>query len=556
MSYKICALIPTYNHHLVLKDIVGKLRKAKLEIIIIDDGSNTETQVALTEIETDDPEIHVFRHPINQGKGAAIETGLRRAAEGGFTHALQVDADGQHCLDNLQTFLDLSKKNPQVLLSGLPEYDTTIPLGRRIGRWFTHIWVWIETLSLKIKESMCGYRIYPIHKTLAITQNFSVGSRMDFDIEILVRLFWEGTPVLMSPVKVTYPEGNLSNFNVISDNLRITKMHTRLVFLMLLNLRKIISNRPNYTNLEVPAENINWASIKERGSLFGLFFLAGCYRLFGKRACLVLGAPIVFYFYLTGTKQRQASQVYLNRVFSKIYPEKKPRPIDSFKHYMNFFEMCLDKFAGWIGHMNTQQIEEKGLNDFKKVLSHGYGGLFLVSHLGNMEFCRAVSSSEHKNRLHILLHSKNAQLFNKIIKLYNPNAEMNILEVTNIGPDTILFLKSRVDAGDWVVIAADRVPVHGNARTSSVPFLGYDAAFSHGPFVLASLLECPVYTVIAVREGQKFRIFLDHFSDKITLLRKDREDQLKGILKKYAEHLEHYCLRYPYQWFNFFDFWK
>lgn len=106
------------------------------------------------------------------------------------------------------------------------------------------------------------------------------------------------------------------------------------------------------------------------------------------------------------------------------------------------------------------------------------------------------------------------------------------------------------------MIAADRVPVVGHKRVSYVPFLGAEAPFSQGPYILAALLECPVYTAIAVREGQKFRVFIDHFSDKVILERKEREEKLRYFSKKYAENLEYYCLRYPYQWFNFFDFWK
>jgi hypothetical protein len=95
---------------------------------------------------------------------------------------------------------------------------------------------------------MCGFRIYPISQALNIMDNNSIGKRMDFDVEIMVRMFWEGTPVIMHPVKVIYPEANFSNFNLLMDNWRITKMHTRLVFTMLLCLPEIMSNRPDYTN--------------------------------------------------------------------------------------------------------------------------------------------------------------------------------------------------------------------------------------------------------------------------------------------------------------------
>ncbi len=554
MTYKICAVIPTYNHHRALKNMIAQLKEVGLEVFIVDDGSNAETQEALQKLSDHDPMVHLLRCPINRGKGVAVQAGLHWVAEAGYTHAFQIDADGQHSLEDIQSFLELSERNPQAVLSGHPLYDASIPLSRRLGRWLTHIWVWIETLSLRITDSMCGFRIYPLKKTLSLCDESRIGSRMDFDTEILVRLFWLKVPVVMSPVKVTYPKGNVSNFNVLWDNWRITKMHTRLVFTMLMNLRTLLFKRPRYEDLDLSGKSICWASLDERGSLLGLFLLAGCYRVFGRRACLVMGMPIILYFYLTGKRQRQASQAFLKRVFFFISPQKRLGFFDYFRHFMKFFEMALDKFAAWTGRLDINHIEQEGLENFKKIMESEKGGILFVSHLGNMEFCRAVSCFAHKSRLHVLLHTKNAQRFNRLLKIFSPHSAVNILEVTAVGPDTTLYLKSRVAAGDWVVIAADRIPVKGT-RVIYVPFFEKEAPFSIGPYILASLLECPVYTAIAVREGPKFRIFIDHFADKLIIGRRSKEEHLKYFSRKYAEHLEYYCTRYPYQWFNFFDFW-
>lgn len=228
MEYKLCALLPTYNHHKELPVIVHRLRSAGLPVFIVDDGSDQKTNTIL---ETLDAQI--FSLPVNSGKGAALKKGFLWVAEQGYTHAFQIDADGQHALDDLEHFIDISKKDPQALVSGNPVYDSSIPFARKIGRWLTHVWVFIETLSFKIKDSMCGFRIYPLKSTLSIIQEFPIGDRMDFDTEILVRLFWKGTTLIMLPVKVTYPEGNHSNFDVLKDNWSITKMHTRLVFSLL-----------------------------------------------------------------------------------------------------------------------------------------------------------------------------------------------------------------------------------------------------------------------------------------------------------------------------------
>lgn len=551
-----CVLIPTHNHFRALPEIIDRLKAAGLPIYIVDDGSSQETQYALEHLSHKTDNVHILRLQKNKGKGGALFEGFRWVHDLGYTHALQVDADGQHSLDTLESFLTISNLNPQALISGQPLYDASVPKMRLIGRYFTHVWVWIETLSLRITDSMCGFRIYPILKSLEIMETKNIGHHMEFDTDLMVHLFWSGTPVLMLPLKVIYPEGNSSNFKMIADNWRITKMHTRLFFTMLMNLPKILRNKPDYSLIKIPQDTVYWSSLQERGSLIGLFILAVIYRLLGKRICTFFGTPVVLFHYLNGTAQRQASTTYLTRIFNKIHPGKTPSFRNVFRHYMNFFEMVLDKIAAWIGHMKFAPLEFQGNYSFQEVMSENKGGMLLVSHLGNIEFCRAMACGEHKSRLHVLLHSKNSQKFNRILKMFNPLSSINIIEVTEIGPDTLLFLKEKISQGDWVVMAGDRVPIKGIQRVCTVPFLGKDAPFSQGPYILASLLECPVYTAIAIRDKKKIKVFIDFFSKKIVLNRQSRITDIQKYAQQYATHLEKFTLLYPYQWFNFFDFWN
>ena len=111
--------------------------------------------------------VTLIEHDNNQGKGGAVITGLKAAFADGFTHALQVDADGQHQLDDIPKMLAKAVQHPNSVISGLPQYDASIPKGRLYGRYLTHFWVWIETLSLQIKDSMCGFRVYPLAETIA-----------------------------------------------------------------------------------------------------------------------------------------------------------------------------------------------------------------------------------------------------------------------------------------------------------------------------------------------------------------------------------------------------
>lgn len=549
MSYKLCVIVPTYNHYTALPEMIEKLRLFDLPILIVDDGSDSETQAALNRLSS----VDLMRLPINGGKGAAVIAGLRRMKELGFTHALQVDADGQHDLENVSAFIELSKNNPKALLSGYPVYDASLPTARKIGRQFTHVWVWIETLSFKIKDSMCGFRIYPVDASLALIEKTSLGKRMDFDIEIIVRLFWEGIPLLMHPVKVSYPVGNPSNFDVIKDNWRITKMHTRLVFTMLTKLPSILYRR--FFSRVDESKKARWSEMAERGSVIGIAVTVACCRLLGRTACYILGAPVVLYFYLTGTTQREASTDYLKKVYKIGSPQKKPPFLAGFRHFMSFYGMLLDKFTAWSGRLSMNDISFDDREHVHEIMTGTKGGMLLVSHFGCMEFCRALTSESQKKRMHILMHTKNARAFNRVMRYFNLESALNCIEVSKIGPETVIFLRDRIECGDWVIIAADRTPISENPRIVRVPFLGCDAAFPQGPYILASLLQCPVYTAMATRIGKKYKVDIDLFADRIALQRNRKEECIREYAAHYARRLEGYCIDRPYQWYNFFDFW-
>ena len=186
----------------------------------------------------------MLRRKKNGGKGAAVQTGLAQALMQGWSHALQVDADGQHDLNDVARMLEQSKNQPKALISGQPIYDESISKGRYYGRFITHFWVYIETLSTDIKDSMCGFRVYPLDGYNRLMQaNTQLGNKMDFDIEVMVKMHWQQVPIIFVPTKVHYPENGLSHFHVFDDNVLISLMHTRLFFGMLWRLPRLLSRK-------------------------------------------------------------------------------------------------------------------------------------------------------------------------------------------------------------------------------------------------------------------------------------------------------------------------
>ncbi len=230
---KVCAVIPVYNHGGTVGAVAARLRAQGLPVLLVDDGSEPATATQLDALARQGG-IQLLRLPHNQGKGAAVIAGMRLAAEQGYTHGLQIDADGQHDAGDASRFVAAAQAAPRALICGCPIYDESVPRARLYGRYATHIWVWINTLSFAVRDSMCGFRIYPLATTLPLLARASMGRRMDFDTEIAVRLVWAGAPVVNQPTRVHYPVGGISHFRVWRDNVLISAMHTRLFFGMLL----------------------------------------------------------------------------------------------------------------------------------------------------------------------------------------------------------------------------------------------------------------------------------------------------------------------------------
>jgi len=245
--HKAVAVIPCYNHPDTIGFMVDAVRKLGLQVVVVDDGSDAVCARVLDELAAlHGAAMSLVRLVQNQGKGGAMMAGLRQAQALGYTHALQIDADGQHDVADIPKFLAASSQRPQAVVCGEPVYDASVPKGRLYGRYATHIWVWINTLSLDIRDSMCGFRVYPLAPVVQLIDQVKLGRRMDFDPELLVRLHWRGIPLVSLPTRVSYPMDGISHFKLLLDNVLISHMHARLLLGMLLRLplllwRKVVS---------------------------------------------------------------------------------------------------------------------------------------------------------------------------------------------------------------------------------------------------------------------------------------------------------------------------
>lgn len=238
-----CIIIPVYNHQRFIGGTLNSVLQYGYPVFVIDDGSEPACQQVLNQLKQDynaNPAVHFSRLAVNQGKGGAVMHGFEEAYQKGYSHALQIDADGQHDLADIPRFMIKAEQFPDAIIAGAPEYDASVPKGRLYGRYCTHIWVWIETLSFDIKDSMCGFRVYPLRPTIELMRKVPIAKRMNFDIDIIVRLYWQGVAVKNLKTRVIYPANGVSHFDMLHDNIRITKTHTWLFLGMLKNFPRLI----------------------------------------------------------------------------------------------------------------------------------------------------------------------------------------------------------------------------------------------------------------------------------------------------------------------------
>lgn len=233
---KPCLLIPIYNHRATIRQVVATLDACALPCLVVDDGSDAGTRAVLDGLAREFPRVFVERLPRNRGRGAALRHGYLAAAAAGFTHVLQLDADGQHDAADAPAFLAAARRQPDALVLGAPHFDETAPRSRRYGRRLSVVSVWVETLSLAVADPLCGFRCVPLAPTVALLARTPLGDRMEFDPELVVRLVWAGVPVVNVPTRVRYYRDGISHFHPLLDNARISWAHTRLVFGMMRRL--------------------------------------------------------------------------------------------------------------------------------------------------------------------------------------------------------------------------------------------------------------------------------------------------------------------------------
>lgn len=294
-----------------------------------------------------------------------------------------------------------------------------------------------------------------------------------------------------------------------------------------------------------------WSSLGEVGSATGLTFLFWVYRALGRLPFRIALYPVLAWFFVSRQVPRDASLEFLTRAL------KRPaRWRDGLRHYLSFAEAILDKLIAWNDGFRLSDVTFVNRDAFAERHARRQGCLLISSHLGNVEICRVLSKWRPGMELHVLVHTPHAQNFNRVVRRLSPDSQVNLHQVTEMDAGLAAWMSERLSRGAVIVIAGDRVPV-GDGHVSLAPFFGEPAPFAQGPYLLAHALGCPVMLLFCVRRGKGFEVEFEPFAESIRLPRgAARAQGVRELVARYAARLEAHAARDPWQWFNFYPYWR
>lgn len=300
----------------------------------------------------------------------------------------------------------------------------------------------------------------------------------------------------------------------------------------------------------------HWAEQNERGSKLSLNLTRLIVQYCPLWVIKLVTFFVVSYFFLTSQKARRNIRRYQQRL-QQTFPQVNLPRYPVFCHFLAFGEAITDRFAVWQKKIRyADLIDDDTDNVYQAIRSEGRGQILVCSHFGNIEICRAlVDNPNHSNfKLNILVHNRHAQAFNESLEKAGATS-LPLIQVEDLNAAKMLELHERLERGEWIAIAADRVPVRGD-KTQKVDFLGAQASFPQGVWLMASLLKAPINTVFCVKKWGDYHLKLRHFSGPIEGHGKQRAENIEQAMQRYADLLAQECAENPLYWFNFYDFWE
>lgn len=545
--FRPCIVLTCRDQGASLAGALAALEYLHLRALIVDDGSGQASQETIAAVKKTYSWVSSLRLQRPVGAGAALLAGLLHVAESGFTHALQFDLAAGNDPAQASLLLDAARLQPQTVISGVRE-DAAASLRERARRMLSHAWCMLETRSLDLLDPLCSYRVYPIAAVLALVHDQPLSSRTEFSLEVLVRLYWRGTPVVYVPVR-TLP---------VSQEESYTQRGYEDLFLVGAHLRLTVSSLFHWRRQ--PVLSLHWSLERNALEEPGLRFLATCCRRLGVAATLQLLRPYAYVWSLLQARQREFSRGFLMRVedFASQKGIAYPHSLSIAQHFLTYAYAQVDRWAVWNGQAAQVKVQfAAGAQDVLAPSADGRGKLILASHLGVIEACAQLPVNKRPATLTVITEDLSEGACARL-QAHSP-ASLRLIAARDVNDEVKADLLARIDRGEWVAMSADRTPAlpsPDGSATAGAPFLGDPALFPQEPYILAAQLRCPVVALFAlVNEHNQIEVAAENFAQRITLPAAIREQSLQGYVKRYAALLERYTLKAPYNWFNFYDFW-
>lgn len=298
----------------------------------------------------------------------------------------------------------------------------------------------------------------------------------------------------------------------------------------------------------------SWSTLPERGSIWGIRSVLFALNVLGYRFASALLIPIAAYFFLTGGRSRTASLSYLGRLHRHSPAAPEATLWQSYLHHLEFAQTMLERLLIWQGRTNGFQFATRGSELLQQ--KGCSGAVLLGAHLGNFNVLRALAM-DFENRVNVTMFRAHAQRINRVLQELNAEMDLHVIELASGDLGGILELKDCIERGEHVALLADRHAPGPKERVARVSFLGEPAPFPQSPWILASLLECPVHLVMALRTGPRsYRVWVEPVAKRIVLPKGKRDTAVLPHAALFARRLEELCCQYPRQWFNYYDFWN
>lgn len=528
-------LIPTYNNVGSVGDVVSRAMKHGLTVLVVDDGSTDGSGDAARKAGAT-----VLAHPHNQGKGAALLTGMRALARLGHTHAICLDADGQHDPDDVPAFAAAVAEEPIAVFAGVRDLSTA-PERSRFGRKFSNFWIEVET-GWKVADSQCGFRAYPIAPVLGLGLD---GGRYELEVEVLTRLLWAGVPVRDLDCQVYYPppEERVTSFRPFWDNVRISWVNTQLVLERLLW-------PPRWFPPVKHAGKATWDGAS-RGTASGWRFVLGLMRTFGRRPAYAFVDLLVAWYVLVAAGPRRALATYVGRAMPGVSPTR-----GAWRIFRNFGHALVDRLAWTSRGPGEFRYESEGAENLVAAFAGKEGAIVLSAHLGNVEVSAAQhgGNAERVKKLHVVRFDAAGDHGRGLVAEMPEQWRPHFIAVNRSEGFAALAVARALREGAIVAMMGDRLI---DERHVIVDFLGERCAFPAGPWMLAAIARVPVIVAGCFKEApDQYRLVaMPPFRCAFDRSR-PRDEQVQAWAQAYADTLTTWARRWPDQYYNFYDVWQ